>query len=191
MLHKLDTPQGQDERLAVLKSVHTESILLENLISDAIRRQDQLGIATELTAIRTDSVEDRQESPSRDKGKQKEITPVPELGEEQGDLLTSVVADAAPDTRVGRTHWQHLVARRVGMLHRLREVVEMQHRVTFFLGDYYHQAGNESEENRWYDEAERLRKRLLKGGSDISHCSVELLVHLLRCRIRISCTKVY
>lgn len=191
MLHKLGTPKGQEERLAVLKSVHTESILLENIISDAIRRQDKLGIATELTNSNTVSAQDLQEGSSKGKGKQKEITPAPDSGDDQGDLLTTALTDVAPDTRAGRTHWQHLVARRVGMLHRLREVVEMQHRVAFFLGDYYHQAGDGSEENRWYDEAEKLRKRLLKGGLAVTYYSAEPLNRLLGCRTRIACTKVY
>jgi hypothetical protein len=159
LLHKLDTLQGNEERLALLKSVHTESKLLENIVSDAIRRQDQLGIATELENT-TQTDEDQQQT--ADKGKQKESTPAGDPAA-QTDLLIDAVAAAAPETRLGRTNWQHLMARRAAMVNRLREVIELQHRAAFYLGDFYHQAQNRDEETRWYDEAEKLRKRLLKG----------------------------
>ncbi|KAG8745984.1 Multiple RNA-binding domain-containing protein 1 [Ceratobasidium sp. 414] len=157
LLHKVDTAQGNEERLALLKYVHTQSKLLENVVSDAIRRQDELGIATELGDT---AQSDEHQQPQEDlKGKRREITPVATI---QIDLLNDAVSGVAPETRLGRTNWQHLMARRSAMVNRLREIVELQHRAVFFLGDFYHQAQNTDEENRWYNEAENLRKRLLK-----------------------------
>ncbi|KAG9127463.1 Multiple RNA-binding domain-containing protein 1 [Ceratobasidium sp. 392] len=156
LLHKMDAAQANEERLALLKNVHTESKLLENVVSDAIRRQDELGVATEPN----DATQSDDHQPQVDaKGKQKETTPIVTA---QVDLLNDTVSSAAPETRLGRTNWQHLMARRSAMVNRLREIIELQHCVSFFLGDFHHQAQNTDEENRWYNEAEGVRKRLLK-----------------------------
>ncbi|KAG8718111.1 hypothetical protein FRC08_005951 [Ceratobasidium sp. 394] len=156
LLHKLDTAQGNEERLALLKYVHTQSKLLEDAVSDAILRQDELGVATELGGT---TQPDKQQPREDLKGKQKETAPATT---NRGDLLNDTVSSVAPETRLGRMNWQHLMVRRGAMINRLREIVELQHRVVFFLGDFYHQAQNTDEENRWYNEAENLRKRLLK-----------------------------
>ncbi|KAG8695595.1 hypothetical protein FRC09_009062, partial [Ceratobasidium sp. 395] len=156
LLQKLDTAQGNEERLALLKSVHTESKLLENAVSDAILRQDELGVATEPSGA---TRSEEQQPQSNSKGKQKETV---SLAGAQVDLLNDAIPNEAPEGRLGRTNWQHLVARRSAMVNRLREIVELQHRVSFFLGDFYHQAQNMDEETQWYNEAEKARKRLLK-----------------------------
>ncbi|KAG9088482.1 hypothetical protein FRC06_002009, partial [Ceratobasidium sp. 370] len=153
----LDTAQGSEECLALLKYVHAQSKLLEDIVSDAIRRQDELGIATELGS--TTQSDEQQQSRGNSRGKLKETAPATA---NQVDLLNDAASSLAPETRLGRTNWQHLVARRSAMVNRLREIVELEHRVGFFLGDFYHQAQKTDEENRWYNEAENLRKRLLK-----------------------------
>ncbi|QRW00441.1 RNA recognition motif protein [Ceratobasidium sp. AG-Ba] len=156
LLQKMDTAPANEERLALLKYVHTESKLLENAVSDAIRRQDELGVATEISDTAQIQAQESQPDP---KGKRKEDA---STVANEVDLLNDGAPNIAPENRLGRTNWQHLMTRRSAMVNRLREIVELQHRVTFFLGDFYHQAQNVGEENRWYEEAEKVRKRLLK-----------------------------
>ncbi|QRW14958.1 RNA recognition motif protein [Ceratobasidium sp. AG-Ba] len=143
LLQKMDTAPANEERLALLKYVHTESKLLENAVSDAIRRQDELGIATEISNATQIQAQEPQPDP---KGKQKEDA---STVANEVDLLNDGAPNIAPENRLGRTNWQHLMTRRSAMVNRLREIVELQHRVTFFLGDFYHQAQNVDEENRW------------------------------------------
>lgn len=54
-------------------------------------------------------------------------------------------------------------SKRLAIKQRLREGLLLLHKVNFLQGDVHHMLGNSSEEDKAYQAAEELRRRLLKG----------------------------
>jgi len=72
--------------------------------------------------------------------------------------------ESPPDTRNGE---DDDTGKRGGIANRLREAELLLHKVTFLMGDVYHTLGDNysKEEGEAYENAELIRRKLLKGES--------------------------
>lgn len=93
---------------------------------------------------------------AKGKGKEREVSEVPSTSENEDSEVKEL-----PRNPAGEEH----ATRSGALLHRLREIKLVLHKVKFLQGDVYHMLGEaySSAEAEAYDAAEAIRRDLLKG----------------------------
>lgn len=154
--HARDMLQGAEAEVWKHIKVIEETLAEHDLKGKALKTETALHNENELQNKDQDSTVE-----SKGKGKARLIPEddAPEDEEEKG----------LPQTLAGEEY----NSRRLAIKQRLREGLLLLHKVNFLRGDVHHTLGNSAEEDKAYQVAEELRRRLLKGkGLHISYPSL-------------------